>query len=204
MPHKLHQIQWTRLRCGVTSPAFVGPCRGTILRTDISRCRSSAPTPVNAPPARRRNRQVVWIPLGTGTGNYRRRRLVRVALFRSTPSGGNRGGPSIAARRHAEVARSVLPFVDLSEKKDQKYLAAGSASPLHLWAGYRSAALLLSTPWQFAQPSHDLRRDLLWAHSRPFAYLQGAKECYILWFELKAMIAILSVTTAWQWRERTP
>jgi TIR domain len=65
VPDKFHQIQWTRLPGGETSPAFVARV-AALLGAPAPSATAAGPSPalVSLRPAGTRNRRAVWIPLG--------------------------------------------------------------------------------------------------------------------------------------------
>ena len=127
VPDKFHQIQWTRLRGGETSPAFV--TRVAALLGAPATAAGPSPAPVSLRPAGTRNRRGVWIPLGLAA-----LASIVVGAWFALHSG---------LRRHAQAATTgqsqpaiteksiaVLPFIDMSEKHDQEFFADGMAEEI--------------------------------------------------------------------------
>jgi TolB-like protein/tetratricopeptide (TPR) repeat protein len=127
VPDKFHQIQWTRLPGGVTPPGFVARVAALLgVQSPAATANNLGAAPVSAPPARTRNRRAVWIPVG-------------IASLAVVIAGSWLVWQRSGLHRHVEVAVAgplsavteksiaVLPFVDMSEKHDQEYLADGLA-----------------------------------------------------------------------------
>jgi TolB-like protein/tetratricopeptide (TPR) repeat protein len=125
VPDKFREVQWTRLRDGEATPAFVARIT-TLINAEHSRPEPpvgtggvSAPTVQRRPASRRFGASVgiaasfIVVAAGWITWHYS-------------------GSHGLAAPTHAESAIAdksiaVLPFTDMSEKKDQEYFADGIA-----------------------------------------------------------------------------
>ena len=123
VPEKFLEVQWTRLPAGETTPAFVAHVAGLLARAPATTApgdtrESTASGTWRAPQPPRRSLVValtVAIALVVALVYLGLERLVPPK--RATVAAGGPGDKSIA----------VLPFVDLSEKHDQEYLADGIA-----------------------------------------------------------------------------
>jgi TolB-like protein len=160
VPDNFHQIQWTRLPGGVTPPAFVARV-GALLGAPapVTATASSSPTPVTAWPVGRRKRQVVWIPLGLVAATI----VIGGGWFALQQSASHRRAEAgVSAQSQpvgAENSIAVLPFADMSEKKDQEYFADGMAEEiLGLLAKIPGLTVIGRTSsFQFKSKSEDLR-----------------------------------------------
>jgi adenylate cyclase len=133
MPESFASVQWTRLPSGATSPAFVD----RILHLLSSEPGSSTPSqpPASGNSATGRTRSLLWliaVLAVTGLGYW-----VMDAFVLSKR-------PTAAAQHYApkeqsgaseqagapEKSIAVLPFLDLSEKKDQEYFSDGLSEEL--------------------------------------------------------------------------
>jgi len=124
VPEKFHQVQWTRLRGGETTPDFVSRI-ATLIGSPLSAAHASASIgsrsiPSATPPAR-------WTRIWA---------LALLTLSMATAGGGwliwrqrsPVSAPAPVVKDEKSVA--VLPFVDLSEKHDQEYFGDGMAEAL--------------------------------------------------------------------------
>jgi TolB-like protein len=131
VPDKFHQIQWTRLPRGETPPAFVARVAALLgASAPVAPADRPAAAPLSAPPAHTRNRRNLSIALG----------LVALAVifaggwFALQRSGSHGHADSAVAPKSQpaipEKSIAVLPFVDLSAKKDQEYFSDGLSEEL--------------------------------------------------------------------------
>ncbi len=133
VPDKFREIQWTRLPNGETTPEFVNRLR-RLLAPDSSL--SSAPSIPNAvpdsrasPPRRLSLPLIVLSALLIGA-------VVYIGLSRrTTPTDSTTTSASSVAGTASSPATleksiAVLPFTDLSEKKDQQYFSDGLSEEL--------------------------------------------------------------------------
>jgi TolB-like protein/Tfp pilus assembly protein PilF len=125
VPDKFRHVQWTRLRGGETTPAFIA----RIITLTGAEHRPPAPAVeaggMSAPPAQSR-------PASRGLGSS-----VGIAASLVVIAGGwlvwhFLGTPAPVAPTHdaqaiEDKSIAVLPFIDMSEKKDQEYFADGIA-----------------------------------------------------------------------------
>jgi TolB-like protein/tetratricopeptide (TPR) repeat protein len=126
VPDSFTRVQWTRLPAGASDSAFADRVR-RLLSPDAE----AAPTPAPAGPVSR----------GAGSGRSRSLLLLlvvavllvigyaaldRFVLSRRTTAPLNASAPIVAP----EQSIAVLPFVDMSEKKDQEYFSDGLAEEL--------------------------------------------------------------------------
>jgi TolB-like protein/Flp pilus assembly protein TadD len=131
VPDKFHQIHWTRLPGGKTSPAFVARVAALLgAPAPVATAAGPSPAPVSLRPAGTRNRRAVWIPLGLAALAS----IVVGAWFALQHSGLRRHAQAATAGQSqpaiTEKSIAVLPFVDLSEKHDQEYFADGMAEEI--------------------------------------------------------------------------
>ena len=160
VPDSFRDVQWTHLPGGESSPAFVARVAALCgAAAPVATAARSSPTSVTARPAGTRNRRVVWILLG----------LLASAI---AIGGGWFGLQHSGLHRHAEAGVSaqsqpasmeksiaVLPFADMSEKKDQEYFADGTAEEiLGLLAKIPGLTVIGRTSsFQFKSKNDDLR-----------------------------------------------
>ena len=149
IPDRFRELQWTRLPGGETPPAFVarvsrllspGEPGGPGVPADAAATVTSTAEPDGASPAAapRRGLQprgpltaVVWgatlVVVVAVLGYY----LLEWDAHRRGPSPGAAGAPvDSAAAAIPEKSIAVLPFLDMSEKKDQEYFSDGLAEEL--------------------------------------------------------------------------
>jgi TolB-like protein len=145
VPESFVRVQWSRLPGGATPPAFIEHVR-SLLSMDKARAPAAAaplpPTPAAPPPtasaataARRGNR-----PLLIGAAVVLAVALLVWALLRPpavTPAASPPNPPANPSSTAAtapftipEKSIAVLPFVDMSEKKDQEYFSDGLSEEL--------------------------------------------------------------------------
>jgi TolB-like protein/cytochrome c-type biogenesis protein CcmH/NrfG len=134
VPEAFRAFQWTRLPAGETPPAFLA-------RISQLLSPSEPPSPAHGLPANR--------PRNPGAAESRRSKLVPVliilvallgigyialdkfALSKRTPTSATASLPGEpAATPINEKSIAVLPFADLSEKRDQEYFSDGLADEL--------------------------------------------------------------------------
>jgi TolB-like protein/thioredoxin-like negative regulator of GroEL len=132
VPDRFREIQWTRLPDGETTREFVTRIRRLLMPDTIA---SATPPTPNAPPAGAASTRRFSIPLILMTAL-----LVGAVAYiglsrRSTP---NLPTPAAASSIVAtasspaalEKSIAVLPFTDLSERKDQQYFSDGLSEEL--------------------------------------------------------------------------
>jgi adenylate cyclase len=125
VPDKFREVQWTRLRGGEATPAFVARII-TLISAEHSRPEPligtgglSAPTVQQRPASRR---------LGASVGMAASLIVVAGGWIAWHYSGSHGlAAPNRAESAIADKSIAVLPFTDLSEKKDQEYFADGIA-----------------------------------------------------------------------------
>jgi TolB-like protein/Flp pilus assembly protein TadD len=133
VPDKFREIQWTRLPGGETTPEFVNRIRRLLtLDSDV---RSTPPMPNAAPGSRTPSSHRFFIPLVVLTVLLIGALTCIGILHRSTPNiSGLAAAPSGARTADppavSEKSIAVLPFTDLSEKKDQQYFSDGLSEEL--------------------------------------------------------------------------
>jgi TolB-like protein/Tfp pilus assembly protein PilF len=148
VPDKFREVQWTRLAAGETSPAFVQrvsrllspePVRapaevrsqGAAVPHAAGTARQSAPSPAASRPAQR-VLLVIAAVVVIGIGYFAVDKFILskrpVAGVQSPAPSGQPAAPAGGAIPEKSIA--VLPFVDMSEKKDQEYFSDGLADEL--------------------------------------------------------------------------
>jgi TolB-like protein/Tfp pilus assembly protein PilF len=131
VPDRFRELQWTRLPGGETPPAFVE--RVTRLLSPgappLPARQRLADAAAAAAPARAAPRFAVpwwgWLMAAIVVASY--------FALRPPPRPARSGDAGVAAARPAgipEKSIAVLPFVDMSEKKDQEYFSDGLAEEL--------------------------------------------------------------------------
>jgi TolB-like protein len=126
VPERFHHVQWMKLADGEPTPTFVNRVAELLGRPNPSMAADGAAHVAVAIPKRPKPaRRVTWVALGAlvlavglGGGWVAWRQLWRPA--QSTP-------PSVAT---SENSIAVLPFADMSERKDQEYFADGMAEEI--------------------------------------------------------------------------
>jgi len=123
VPEKFWEVQWTRLPGGETSPAFI---------ERVQRLLSPAPLapPIgqgSVPP--RKSSRVRLVLLVSGAAVVVVIGFVLLGRFRATPLPAETNVPTMAPPM-SERSIAILPFVDMSEKKDQEYFSDGISEEL--------------------------------------------------------------------------
>ena len=130
VPESFRAVQWTRLRGGETPPAFCERIMALLTGGQASGRASVTPVPsYHVPPRVRRVRWVVIAVVGALVvlvGGWQARRLMTPKSV-ATPVAGI---SSTASANVPEKSIAVLPFVDMSEKKDQEYFSDGLSEEL--------------------------------------------------------------------------
>ena len=129
VPEKFRTVQWTRLPAGETPPAF--PQRVSALLAGTAKpgpVRGGSATPPARTPPPRIGRAVALAALGVLAVGV-------IALFSwrqmaPKPSGVAHRTAAPAASKIPEHSIAVLPFADLSARKDQEYFSDGLAEEL--------------------------------------------------------------------------
>lgn len=148
VPEKFWEVQWTRLPRGETPPAFIDrvqrllspaaphtPPRepaAVVERSGASRNSGAAPTPKAAPdtaPVRPRHSSRVRLGfLVGGVAAILGIGYWSIGRLRTAPPPAP--APRTAAAPMSEQSIAILPFVDMSEKKDQEYFSDGISEEL--------------------------------------------------------------------------
>ena len=132
VPDKFREFQWIRLKNGAATPEFAARIRGLLTQVDSGTGTSSIANPapaVHAPPRR------FSLPLIVLTAA-----LIGAVIYigishRPTPAGrAIASNPSLTGTTTSptipDQSIAVLPFTDLSEKKDQQYFSDGLSEEL--------------------------------------------------------------------------
>jgi TolB-like protein/tetratricopeptide (TPR) repeat protein len=131
VPPKFREVQWSRLPGGETSASFVARLAGLQGAEDPRPAagQASAAMGVVAPP-RARSKRAVWSLLGVAALAV----AVGGGWLALRQSGLRRPAAADTASRPPapikEQSIAVLPFADMSEKKDQEYFADGMAEEI--------------------------------------------------------------------------
>ena len=129
VPNAFRHVQWTRLRGGTTTPAFVSHVANLLNREPIATSGSSAFVSTVSP-LRKRARSSVFVWPAIGLSSV----IVLGGAYYLFATLHHRGAATLAQSATAsaipEKSIAVLPFVDMSEKKDQEYFADGLADEL--------------------------------------------------------------------------
>jgi hypothetical protein len=137
IPERFRELQWTRLTGGETTPAFIERVRRLASSEAIE---TAPPHPVTSPASPpeqthsradsgRLLRTIVWalpvLILVSVLGYYAFNRSARQTQAPAGP-----GPAAVATSTIPEKSIAVLPFVDMSEKKDQEYFSDGISEEL--------------------------------------------------------------------------
>lgn len=159
VPESFHRVQWTRLPGGETPASFcqrISALLGTAVTTEEPRT-VPRPTP-SVGRTRKSHRWMAAVAVGLVVAVVAGWQLWRMAQ-RKTHAGTTATAISAVARA-PEKSIAVLPFVDMSEKKDQEYFADGMAEEiLNLLATIPDLKVIGRTSsFQFKGKSDDLRK----------------------------------------------
>jgi TolB-like protein len=132
VPDRFREIQWTRLPDGETTPEFVTRIRRLLMPDTIA---SATPPTPNAPPAGAASARRFSIPLILMTALLVGT-VVYIGLSRRsapnlpTPAAASSIVATASSPAALEKSIAVLPFTDLSERKDQQYFSDGLSEEL--------------------------------------------------------------------------
>jgi TolB-like protein/tetratricopeptide (TPR) repeat protein len=140
VPEKFREVQWTRLPAGARADAFVERVRRLLspeatMPTTTSGRSSAPPTSSTSaastrPPPQASRSFMPWI-VGVlvilATGYFVAEKLV---ASKHAPSAAEAPATSPSPVAISDKSIAVLPFTDMSEKKDQEYIADGMAEEL--------------------------------------------------------------------------
>jgi TolB-like protein len=165
VPQRFREVQWIRLPGAVVSASFLEHIRGLMTRTraveaGTARSGASLAEPASPPPMVQRARRVsragtlfvAALLLIAGAGYFATRQMGILRDRNAEPQ-------QTTTNTYGEKSIAVLPFVDMSEKRDQEYFADGMAEEvLDLLAGVPSIKVIARTSsFQFKNRSVDLR-----------------------------------------------
>jgi TolB-like protein len=174
VPDSFAAVQWTRLAAGETPPAFVErvvrllspepPHAPAELGASAAPHSAAVPGPTAPSPAAARRIQPALLAIAAviiiGVGYFALDRFIlskrRMSAERTAPAAQT---AAAAQRAIPEKSIAVLPFADLSERKDQEYFADGMAAEvLDLLARIPGLKVIGRTSsFQFKDKSQDLR-----------------------------------------------
>jgi TolB-like protein/tetratricopeptide (TPR) repeat protein len=131
VPDAFRDVQWTHLPGGDASPAFVARV-AVLLGASVPVATTNRPAPALASGSlsQTRNRRSLWIALGLAAlvvvvgGGWV---ALRHAGMHASAEADVTGQPQPAVK---ERSIAVLPFADMSEKRDQEYFAEGMAEEI--------------------------------------------------------------------------
>ena len=140
IPDRFREVQWSRLPRGETSAAFIERVRRLLTAEESPKPSSAAPvgrlssaTSVGRSTHPRRLRaRTGWMAVGLavlGAGYFLMMKGPRPGPVAALTSPVSTASPGLPAKV-TEKSIAVLPFTDLSEKKDQEYFADGMAAEL--------------------------------------------------------------------------
>jgi adenylate cyclase len=135
IPESFSSVQWTRLPSGATSPAFVDRVLHLLSSEQDSSTATAPRPPASGNTAPGRTRSLFWliaVLAAIGVGYWAMDTLV---LSKRPTSAAQQFAPkeqSGASEQGGAPEKSiaVLPFLDLSEKKDQEYFSDGLSEEL--------------------------------------------------------------------------
>jgi TolB-like protein/Tfp pilus assembly protein PilF len=169
VPDAFRHVQWTRLPGGNAIPAFVERIRGLITSVPASALpastasgnRTAQLSTTNDPPSVAR--LALWALSGVISLGLLCLAADRFWLSRHTsakrPATAVASAPTRAMPAIPEKSVAVLPFVDMSEKKDQEYFADGLSEELidHLAHVSDLKVIARTSSFQFKGKSDDIR-----------------------------------------------
>jgi TolB-like protein len=135
VPDRFREVQWTRLPAGQCTQAFLEH----VQRLLSGEQDGSAVTPAILAPPPEKPVLARWRPIAVMFGVIVALSFLGNWLWQSTRGRQDAGAPSIAVQRSAATAPTfnppahsiaVLPFLDLSEKRDQEYFSDGLSEEL--------------------------------------------------------------------------
>jgi TolB-like protein/Flp pilus assembly protein TadD len=131
VPEKFWEVQWTRLPGGETSPAFVE--RVQRLLSPVPPLRGSAQATARVPEQewvqpRRLSRVRVALLVSGAAAVFLIGIVLLFGRFRAAPVPSDTTVPTAPPLSERSIA--ILPFVDMSEKKDQEYFSDGISEEL--------------------------------------------------------------------------
>ena len=143
VPDKFREVQWVRLSAGDTPPAFAERVSRLLsleqtAPADVSSRATAAPliaaAPSRAPTARSRAQRLPLLIAAVAVIGVGYLALDKFVLSKRPTAGVQTAAPtaaSVGARSTIpEKSIAVLPFVDMSEKKDQEYFSDGLSEEL--------------------------------------------------------------------------
>jgi TolB-like protein/cytochrome c-type biogenesis protein CcmH/NrfG len=170
VPEKFKEVQWTRLPAGADADAFVGHVRRLLsaemtapaapgVRPATPRAASGGADPIQSMPPQSRS-FIPWVAGGLAVlaAAYL---LADKYLFpkAASPAAETRAIPPARAEPIPEKSVAVLPFVDMSEKKDQGYFSDGLSEELidHLARALDLKVIARTSSFQFKGKNEDMR-----------------------------------------------
>jgi TolB-like protein/lipoprotein NlpI len=173
VPESFRAVQWTRLSRGLTPPAFVERVLRLLSPAQSHALEHSRPsgdptsvvvTPSNGPARTSRRFQPVMIlitALAVIAGGYAAidRFLLSKHVAEESPASVRAVQPVVPQSTIPEKSIAVLPFVDMSEKKDQEYFSDGLSEELidHLAHSADLKVIARTSSFQFKGKNEDVR-----------------------------------------------
>lgn len=159
VPESFHRVQWTRLPEGATPAAFCERVAVLLGGADAAN-QSSMPTdPMPSIPRKRTSSH--WkvlsavVALVALVGGWRAWRTAHLNYGSGSPG----TAPVATVSKMPEKSIAVLPFVDMSEKKDQEYFSDGLSEELidHLAHSADLKVIARTSSFQFKGKNEDVR-----------------------------------------------
>ena len=144
IPESFRQVQWTRLRGGDTPPDFIArlvrllsrepaPIGRHVGETGRGRTHGEEGSTVRRQPQKVARRQLaLWVVIALATAGIAYEAIERFVLPKQAAHSARVSPPALPAVGDglAEKSIAVLPFVDLSQQKDQQFFADGMAEEI--------------------------------------------------------------------------
>jgi TolB-like protein/tetratricopeptide (TPR) repeat protein len=154
VPESFLKAQWTRLPDGVTTPAFCERIAKLLTGGEASKRAARSLPAATAAPVRR---SFPWWPVAVAGA------LIAAAIgwvaWRQLHSGQGTNAPAAAMAATSDKSIAVLPFVDMSEKRDQEYFSDGLTEELidHLSHNPDLKVIARTSSFAFKGKNEDIR-----------------------------------------------
>jgi TolB-like protein/cytochrome c-type biogenesis protein CcmH/NrfG len=128
VPERFREVQWTRVADGEATQPFIELVRRLLSQPLTARDRLGSTTAAARTP-RGARRAILWIVVGLVV-TWVAYLAIRASWFYPDHTAATADRPAESRAVIAEKSIAVLPFADLSEKKDQEYFSDGLAEEL--------------------------------------------------------------------------
>jgi TolB-like protein/Tfp pilus assembly protein PilF len=128
VPERFREVQWTRVADGEATQPFIELVRRLLSQPLTARDRLGSTTAAARTP-RGARRAILWIAVGLVV-TWVAYLAIRASWFYPDHTAATADRPAESRAVIAEKSIAVLPFADLSEKKDQEYFSDGLAEEL--------------------------------------------------------------------------